>query len=524
MTSTAKELLLPEPGLPQTSARDLVFLLCKWKWSITVIFTMTMLCTLVWLFVFRDDMYTSEAKVLVKLGQEQAAPTTVVGQQPMVIGYRSADVNSEVEILTSGQIMGEVVDRLGLDKPMPQPVPQGTLRRIKYEVKHAVQWVRDWKDEMLIQIGLRDRLSQREKAVAMLQKGLQVLPAKESNVILARLTLPFRKNGSVVLNAVLDDYQKFRRDLFQDAGNEVFGGMVKDHGSELSQAEAQLQDFETTNQISNQPKQKEILLEQIASAERLRNEADIDYREAQAKVDRLTAELGKPDPNLASLGGFDALPFQRGLLADLADLEKKRQELRLTELDTGDRIQNNRAQFQSVAAMLSANLQSVLADKKANFEARQRELSSLQANLKGLHDTEMRWNNLRRRVQTFEQDYLFYRKKLEESTATKSALAHDRTSNVSIIQHAMDPLQPTGVRKTTIMGLAIVVALFAALAYMAIAEFFDHSIYTRAQLERHLKVQVMAVAPWIKHHKVAPPALPPGAATTLKFLVAKEGS
>ena len=127
----------------------------------------------------------------------------------------------------------------------------------------------------------------------------------------------------------------------------------------------------------------------------------------------------------------------------------------------------------------------------------------------------MRWLDLKRKVQEFEEDYAFYRRKLEESSASTALMEREQTSNVSIIQQAMDPVQPAGMRKTLLLAIGLVVSLCAALVFVSIAEFFDHRIYRREDLERVLNVSVMGVVPALKGEKDIPKLLSGGIAPKL---------
>lgn len=88
--------------------------------SLRGLFTVA-LVTLIWLMLFRSPIYEVSAKLLVKIGNEQASPPIVVGKQLGAISYRTHDINSEVEILSSPFALGEVVDHFGMgeeEKPL----------------------------------------------------------------------------------------------------------------------------------------------------------------------------------------------------------------------------------------------------------------------------------------------------------------------------------------------------------------------------------------------------------------------
>lgn len=487
-----------QPGLklPQPRVGDLLFVLFKWKWSIFTITTVILLGSLFWLMVIREEVYMTEAKVLVKVGHEQAAPSTVLSQQPNTVGYRSADVKSEIDILKSTELIGVVIDKYGLDKLKPAPVPTGFIKLTKYRLKQVVRSIRDGIDEAMISVGLRERLSPREATLAALSQGLDVKALEGSNTVVAQWFLPFRLGSSTVLNALLDEYLKFRLSIYRDRGNEFFRSAMAERSRDLEKAESQMNQYERSSAITNQPVQKELLLQNIAELERERHQAESEYKEAQSKVDLLAQELKKDKPNFGALGGFDQSPFQRSLMIEIAGLEKKRQELLLTEMDKSDRITNVTSQISLLANMLTANLKSVLAEKEARFNATHAEVQRLQAVLGGLHDREVPWTDMQRRVKQLEDEYHFFRKKYEESTATRTAVEQQLSGNVAVIERAIDPVQPAGTRKTVYLGIALIAAIVTALAFVTIGEFFDHRMYTADQLERYIQAPVLATVPF----------------------------
>jgi len=456
----------------------------------------------IWLFVIRDEVYAPTAKVLVKLGREQAPPASVVGATPLVVGYRSQDLNSEIDIFQSSELLAKVVDKYGLDKPRPpDPVPVKLIPRMRHEAKRLVRRIREWQEELFITVGLRDRLSPREKIIFLLQKSLTVTPQRDSNVFVAKLGSPVRVGSAAVLEAVLDEYQDFRLKLFETRGIEVFRSEVDRNWKELDKSDRLLQDFEKAGDITVLFKQQEVLLEQAAQANKAAKDAEAAYLDAASKVERLDRELKQPSPNLGSLGEFERESFPQNILRQLADLEKDRQKLLMTDLENSERVVSNRSQFQVLANMLAANLRSVLAERKAAFELRKASLDTFEKELKGLHDKQMEWSSLKRKSLDYEGAYSFYRRKLEETMAT-TAMDKSRISNVAIIEHPMDPLQPEGMRKTALLGLSLAVALIASLAWVTIAEFFDHRVYSSEDLEQRLRVPVLSVVPRGKLEKV----------------------
>jgi uncharacterized protein involved in exopolysaccharide biosynthesis len=480
---------------PQTSLHDLLFVLFKRKWSFLGIIVVGLLATAVWLFCIREDAYTARAKILVKIGQEQAPPSTVVGSAPLVMGSRTEDVNSEAEILQNTELIAKIVDEIGLDKPIPIPPPKpGFIPLLRYRVKGIVRTVSEWVDDKMVHMGLRERISPRQKAIALVQGGLKVQPGRESNVFSAELTLGDREGSAFVLNRLIAHYMEFRSKLYQSKGLELFQRSLDSNNAELNQAEEALQKYESVGDISLLQEQQAELVKQIAETEPSVKNAEIALNEAAAHVKRLDQELAKAEPNFGALGEFDRDSFPNATLRQIAQLQQEREALRMTQLDTSDRIQNNRQQLSVVVGMLAANLRSVLLEKENDYKIRKDNLDNLQARLMALHQQQKEWINLKRQSGGLEENVTFYRRKLEEARA-ESEVERRRISNVILVQPAIPPAQPSGLRKTWLLGLAAILAVILAIVWISIVEILDHKIYNEMALESQLGVPVFAVIP-----------------------------
>ena len=483
-----------ETLIPQVSTRDLAIVLFKRKWSIAVIVLTTMLGAAFWLFVMRDEVYSVSARVLVKLGREQAPPPSVMGAAPMVIAYRTQDLNSEIEIFRNLEMIGRVVDKYHLDRPLPDPTPRTFFERVKLLKKQITRAVKDTYEEALIRLGFRERLSPREKTIFGLALGLSVKPQKDSNVFEAELSLPYRTGSAEILNALVDEYLNYRQEVYKSQEAAFFKAEVDSAANKLQSADATAQKFEQESGITSLQKQESVLLENMASANAAWKEADATRQEFEGRIGRLEEELARDEPNFARIAQFGREGFQQNVINQLAELQRDRERLRMTELDSGDKIQNNRAQYHALVTMLAGNLRTSYAEVAQQTEVRRKAFEDLRAQLNQLRDNETQWTQLKRKQRDYEEDYLMFRKKLEEARAN-AGMELLRISNVSVIERASDPLMPSGMRKTTILGLALLSALLTALMWVTVAEFFDYRVYRVEELERIVPVPVLAAIP-----------------------------
>jgi len=479
--------------LPQISARDLAFILYKRRWSVVVIVFLAVVGALAWLLFIREDVYAVSARILVKIGREQAPPPTVLGGAPLVVGYRTAEVNSEMEIFQSSELLERVINKFKLDQPAePEPIPEKLIPKIKHYVKGTIQTAKDWENEVLIAVGLRERLNRHEQVLKMLQEGLNVKAAKDSNVFVAVLGTPFRQGGSNVLNALLDEYLAYRQGLYANDDFKFFDGVVGDSRDELRRAEVDLQAFEDSQRIANLPKEEESLINEIERQRSVVRQMESGRDQALFRVQTLNAILAQDDPNFGSLGDFPPNSFEQGILNQLAELQREREKLRLTEYDKGEKIQNNRSQFRTLAGMLEANLRTALTSREGMVASAQNDMNGMLSELNAHHAKTQQLGDLKRRVADVEGNYLTYRKKLTETQAN-SDMQRQQIGNVAIIERARDPFEPVGIRKTTLLGLVLLAAIFCALAWVAIAEFFDNRIYSQENVEEYLGAPVLAV-------------------------------
>lgn len=480
-----------------TSLRDLIVILFKRKWSLLTVLFVALFSSVFYLMIIRDDTYTAVAKIFIRLGHEQAPPNTTIGEQPISVGYRLQDVNSEIELLTSTDLVAQLVDELHLDVEEPKPVPEGLFRKIKYYSKMVVRNVREFTNNLMIMIGLREQLSPRDKAIELILRGLIVEAIEDTNVVVAGLSYNVRQNLSFVINHHVDNYLKFRKQIFENpAAVDFFQSQMDEARARLADAEKTLSDSETKWNIVSIEQQKQSLLEQIAVLSEQLDSAEREAARAQLKVRQLEERVisNQDDQNFALLGEFAPESFPKSLLEKLTTIELERELLRMSDTDDAIRVRTNRNQFQIVLELVSANLQSTLDEKQADVATLNKQIQELRDQLGKLHAHEAEWRSLQREVASLETSYNFYVRKHEEASA-QAERDQRILGNASVIQKAIDPLMPSGIRKTYLLIAAGLLSVIAAVGWVAICEFFDHRIYTADALASRLAAPVLGVVP-----------------------------
>ncbi|MBY0588219.1 hypothetical protein K2X85_13660 [bacterium] len=484
-----------DTSLLTTSLRDLITVLFKRKWSIFVVLFVSLFSSMVYLFLIRDDTYTTVSKILIRVGPEQAPSTTVIGQPPNVVSYRNHDVNSEIDLLMSTDLVAQLVDELHLDVIQPKPVPEGFFRKVKYYAKKLVSDVKEFVNNVMIMIGLREQLNDRDKAIELVVRGLHVEAVEESNTVLAALTMNVRQNLSVVLDHHVQNYLKFRRKAFESPdAPRFFDEKVTQTRTRLNEAEKKLTEYENKGGIINIEAQKASLLAQLELVRNQFDAAEREHHRSQFKVEQLEKMLSGSKVDFAALGEFAPETFPKNLLDRLTTLEMEREILRMSDAEDSARVKTNRSQWQVVVDLISSNLRSALAERQADVHLLASQRSSLEKELDDLHSRQAQWRSLQRDVSSLEESLNFYLRKLEEASA-QAQRDEQIAGSASVIQHPIDPLMASGIRKTYLILAAALLSLVAAIAWAALCEFFDHRVYSLEVLEQHLSAPVLAVVP-----------------------------
>lgn len=487
--------LNPNPAVIPVSLRDLSFILFKRKWEMAAVFLLTMIAAFVYIFLIRDTVYRTSVSLLVKMGQEQAPPTTMLEDRPLLVDQRPQDVNTEIAVLLSQDLLAQVVDDLKLYEPTETPVPEDLFPWLKHKAKATLKGVKDWYNNILVMAGMRTKLPPREEALAMLSQSLEVEPQLQSDVIVASLYVPQREGGNLILDALIERYLAYRATVYRDVHSvDYFNRLVTEAEARLRKAEEEIAAFEAANNIQDITQQETSLLARLADTAKQWNEAQIRLRQAELKADKIP-EIGSGDAAAFTLlGAFEVDSFPEHLMTELSVIMRERVLLSTEGSQSSTRLAKIDQERDVIVAMLKNHILAVEQERREEFEQLGKLHDELQAQLQAVHNQQEEWRRLNRAVSVAENSYLYYLDKLEEASAV-AAMQESNIGNVAVIQNASIPLFPEGVSKSKLLMIAFAFAVFAALAWAAVREFFDHGIYTPDQLRKHGRAPVIAVVP-----------------------------
>ena len=483
-----------EPVVEAVSLRDLALIFFKHARSVAAILILTLVGTAVYVYGFRHDVYDVSAKILVRPAQAQSPPASMVESAAPEVNYHFDDTGPEIALFQSHEVVGAVVDHFHLDDDSIPPPKPGIFSHLRYIYKVSKHYVSDAYSNLLIAVGLKERLSRREIAISQLGEAFVTSAAKDTNIIDLHVLFPARKDSGAILNEWIAEYQSFRLKVYQgESGSGFFEKQTEAARQKLLTDEDTLRKFDDTYKLSDPAREEQILLDEIARAEQGLEDAQIAARQVEDRLDAFHREQTHADPQFLVMASPERDSLLSSILLDLENLQREQDRLRLTDLDSSERMQNNRAQFHELLASAVAHLQSLAKQRRDEVTDRTQVVAGLRERLSVVHDKQTDQGRLRRDVAVDESEYTYVEKRYQAALAD-SRLRAANTGDVVVISSAVDPLAPTGTRKYVIFLVALVAGVLVSLAWITVAEFFDDGIYTPKVVERALGTRVITVA------------------------------
>lgn len=512
---------------------DLSRLLRKHRLSILVVFlTVVLGCWVTLQIAFTED-YETQAAVVVKLGRENAeVPTTVQNGQLLSQGVRIADINTEVQMLSSRAHVEAVVDQFGADafkNVLAQP--QSWLGYPKYYLKLTARWVKAQYKEFLIAVNLKKRLSPREEAILFVAKGLKVEPIKESDVLTIKLRMPDPKLAVDVANAILVHYLAQRIEVRRtNAGTAFFANELKAHQKSLSDLEYQRAAVRNKYELSSPVEQRTNLLKQLSELQT--RVAAID-----AEIARFTQErevIGKDLKTLPEMLQKERVTAQN---PSILSLKERITNLRLERAKLLNRYQEDSEvvlkvdrEISGLEGMLNRESPTILATSTLEANPVEKELAKqlvernfqiaglqqhrakllepiaqIERQLSQMNTGTDAFDRADREFRIAEQYYMLYVKKHREAKLG-DVLDQQHVANVSIVAPPELPIEPVYPPKMFVMSIALPVGLLLGIVFAALRESMEDRITAARDLE-----SVPGITLFGTYRMPEPAALPVGA-------------
>ena len=471
---------------PRYAPTDFVTLLWREKWLMLGVFLVIVVLGAGFAMTLKKT-YTANSRLFVRLGQEYVYEPRAGDAGRGAVPNSDQVIQSEAEILNSGELHERVIRKLGLGAIFP---------------KVADKYARATPEEK------RKLMGEARDAIG---KNLKIETAPDNSIIRLSYQHQDADMAEKVLNTLLEEYLIYRRTLLIGGESRVLERQRDIFERKLSEADAAYQAFLSTNDIGDFNAQKTALIQ------------------LQAQVEQQKAEDEKTSANFGRLAAVEAelarTPAETVLYRDtdmsastkLAQLKLEREGLLARYTPNAKPIIDINAQIAQLEQGLAAGrtagegarrsgpnpiwqtLQTTRNDLKAEVAALQKsqaiyaqQVPDVNARLLRLAQLEPQFNELSRDRDVLSSNVRDFTVKEQQDEAQRQMSA-EGSDNIRIVQRAVAPSTGKSLKKPVLM-LAVVFAMFTALCAGLVRMFLRPGLQTPASAARTLNMPVLATA------------------------------
>jgi uncharacterized protein involved in exopolysaccharide biosynthesis len=435
--------------------------------------------------------YDAHMKILVRRERSDAMVTTSAAAPNQVISDQVSeeDLNTEVELLNSEDLLRKVVLQTGLGAKATSPGDPG------FE-------------------------AQTTKATLGLAKALKIEPLHKSNVISVRYQSRDPQKAAEVLAALATAYTQKHLEMHRASGEfKFFDQQMLQYKQGLNLAQEQLANFTKRTGVVSAEFERDSALRQANEFDTTARQAQTEVIETEQRVSALEAKLHTMQPRMTTVVRTSDNPMLlQQLKSTLLTLELKRTEL-LSKYDPQYRpVQEVEQQIadanRSIKAEESRPLRDETTDQDPDYLWVRNELTKAQAELIGLKarataasaiaeryhndakrldESDATQQDLHLAAKTQEQNYLLYAQKREEARIS-DALDERGILNVALAENPVAPALPVrSPLNAAIFALLLIGTCSFCAAYAV--DFMDPSFRTPDELASYLDAPVLAALP-----------------------------
>lgn len=435
--------------------------------------------------------YEAQMKILALRQRSDTMVTSSANAPPQFNNDQVSeeDLNSEVELLNSADLLRKVVLSTGLGGNSGSTTDSNSEERIA-------------------------------TAVRTLGKDLKIEPLRKTNVISVSYQARDPKMTELVLKTLAAVYMEKHLEVHHPSGEfKFFDQQTEQYKQGLDQAQAKLTNFTKGTGVVSAELERDAALRQADGFDSTARQAQTTLLETEQRVRALQTQLQTIKPRMTTVvRNSDNPQLLQQLKSTLLNLELKRTELLTKYEPTYRLVQEVDQQIADAKSSISAEeskpIHDESTDQNPDYRWVQAELTKAQADLSGLKarataattvaaryraqaqnlgQNMVVQQNLQQAAKTQEENYLLYTHKREEARIS-NALDQGGILNVALAEQPVVPALP----KRSLLGIAFLALLLAgtfSLSTAFVLDFMDPTFRTPDELAGYLGTPVLAALP-----------------------------
>lgn len=449
--------------------------------------------------ILTPQKYEAEMKIFVNRDRADTVVTPdLTTSAPTIPAVSPEDLNSEVELLTSRDLLDKVVLTCGLEKT------KGS-------------WWSRISNRTTGQNAADVRLAESERS---LRNALTIEPLQKTTVIRVEYSSRDPRTAARVLQTLATLYQEKHAAVHRPAGSfHFFQSETIQYGNELAQAETRRVEFDQRENVVAPDFERQLSLQQLSTftAEQQQDESEADAATARVKALRAEEESApkRQTTEMRQTGNAQLLAELRSTLLTLklkrtdmlikyapsyppvkdveTQIEEAQRAIQAAEQSPVSEVTTDRVPTQDWIATELAKAQADRAQYLAQAASMNRTVRRYETEAQRLDQVSETEADLTRAIKTAEDNYLLYLRKREEARIS-DALDERRIVNVSMAEEPTVPAIPNKPLGWILVG-GFFTAGIAGIGAAYAADRIDSSFRTPEELNRYLDLRVLAAIP-----------------------------
>lgn len=478
------------------------------KWVIVICIAVALVMGLLAISQLKPS-YKTSAKVLF-----ETQKTNVANLDEVVVGadFSRDTLENEVQILSSTNLIGRVVDELGLNRfPEFNPSLGGNERSIVDVLKSLLNWRTYISPQVLADLGIveppapaaydPELAAQRQRlgVIARVLGGLSLRPIVGSRVI----EIGFQgRNPTIaarIVNTLAEQYIVDQLDAklatIRNA-SEWLADRTDELGERLREAELAVE--EARAQLADEAGQtSDITRQQLGEMSAALTQARAIRAQLEVQYNSASAALANESVDLAAVSLFRDAPVIQRLRQEESDLRSRDAALAALAKDNPQRIRigisltDIRDNIRREAGRIVEALESSLVDARSSEDTLENEVRKLEATEQEQRTGEIKLRQLERQAQANRVLYESFLGRLQETSQQESLQA----ANVRILSPAEVPSSPVVTSKNRILMMAILLGGAAGVGIVFLLDRLNNTFRGVDQVQLLTGLPVLASLP-----------------------------
>ena len=469
-----------QPGL-----RDILTIFFKHKWKVFGIFGGTVLLVAVGSFLM-SPTYEATSTLMVKMGREHIFRSEVGSVNPAVSFDQERIIESELQIITSRDLMERVLKKIGIETLYPDIIESPPTN-----------------------------MSVLEASLIKMKEDFRASAVKDSNVIKVKFQHQDAAISAQTLNLLVDYLLDKHLKIFSNPQADFLEQQAHQYRHQLDTAMLALEEFKRKHGLSALQEERNLLLEQRTALDTRLKEIQHEREGLKSKLTSLMAQIADVPKRISLSSISEHQKVIDEAKANLLRLQLEKQNLSTRYKDTSRLLKNIKKEIQIIQGFIqeqeakfndrvTTGKNPVYQELEIEIHKAKSEYGSLKTQVQSITGQIHELNNklskldshakeldaLQLQVDSAQKNYTIYLTKVEEAKVAQE-MDQLKLANITVIQPAVVPAEPVRPKKALNILIAIVLGGVAGISFALLSEYFQGGYTRPEQATRELGLPIL---------------------------------